>query len=83
MAAILPHIAGAITHRHPRLIRKATFGKSKAYNYGDKHRLQGFDMHKNKRYRNGPSLIRPRRGGKFIGLFWLIGLAVLFSSGRW
>jgi hypothetical protein len=44
---------------------------------------KGFDMHKHKKYRYGPPLSRPHRGKRFIGLFWLLGLAILFSSGRW
>lgn len=40
-------------------------------------------MHRHKRFRHGPPLFRPGRGRGFGGLFWLIGLAILFSSGRW
>jgi hypothetical protein len=40
-------------------------------------------MHRHKKYHCGPSFSRPHRGKRFIGLFWLIGLAILFSSGRW
>ncbi|MCE9645875.1 MAG: hypothetical protein K8S20_07735 [Chloroflexi bacterium] len=38
-------------------------------------------MHRHKRFRYGPPFFRPHRhfGG---GLFWLIGLAILFSSGH-
>jgi hypothetical protein len=42
--------------------------------------VKDFDMHKHKRFRYGPPLFRPHR--HFGGWFWLIGLAILFSSGH-
>jgi hypothetical protein len=38
-------------------------------------------MPRHKRFRHGPPLFGPRR--HFGGIFWLIGLAILFSSGHW
>ncbi|MBK9781654.1 MAG: hypothetical protein IPP55_16645 [Anaerolineales bacterium] len=40
------------------------------------------DMHRHKRFRHGPHF-RRGRGKNLSGLIWLVGLAILFTTGDW